>query len=231
MQHLALIMDGNRRWAVENKLSTVFSGHRKGVDSVKIAGEFCIEKGIKYASFYTFSLENFKRSEEEKNYIFNFIAETLERDRDEFIKKGIRLKFCGDRSLFPKVTLPAIERIEKATEHLSALTAQFLFCYGGQQEIVAATRAIAQKVALGELKPEQITKELFETFLWTSGAPEPDLIIRTGSENRLRLSNFITYQSAYSEFVFLNKFWPDLTKSDLEDCYNNFLGARRNFGK
>lgn len=231
MRHLALIMDGNRRWAKQNKLDTVFSGHRKGVDSVKLAAEFCLEKGIEYVSFYTFSLENFKRADDEKNYIFNFIAQTLDQEREAFVKRGLRLRFIGDRSRFPAVALPAIERIEQATAHLTKLTANFLFCYGGQQEIVAAAQSIAQKVAAGELKPEQVTKELFENNLWTAGMPDPDLIIRTGSEDRPRLSNFFSYQSAYSEFIFLNCFWPELTKQHLQDCLDRFNTVQRNFGR
>jgi len=193
MQHLAIVMDGNRRWAKKNKMD-VFLGHSKGgVDAAIRTIEFCLDRGISFLSLYTFSLENFKRSETEKTFLFNLLADEGEKHLQEFAKKGVKIRFVGDRSLFPKNVLKVCNNLEEQTKNLSNLTLNILFCYGAQQEIVSGVRALLRKIKSGFLKEEDINKEELERCLWTNGSPEPDLIIRTGGTKRL--SNFLLYQS------------------------------------
>lgn len=227
LNHLACIMDGNRRWARKNDLKP-WEGHKVGIEVARSVVEFCIEKNIKYLSLYTLSPENFRRSAEEINYIFELMAKEAQKGTDEFIKNGIRVRFLGDRSLFPKELLPMLEQIEKETAHCSTLNLTFLFCYGGRQEIASAVKNIAQKVKDGILKEDDITPELVSKHLWTGEIPDPDLIIRTGYVSRL--SNFLLYQAAYSELYMLDCFWPEFTKEHLEEAYNAFSKSERRFG-
>lgn len=227
LQHLGCIMDGNRRWAKERGMVPWY-GHAEGVEAVRRAVEFCIEKKIKYLSLYTFSLENFRRSQEENSYLFKLMVQEAEKGTEEFKKYGIRLRFIGDRSLFPEQLIPLLDRVEKETAHLDTLQVNFLFCYGGRQEIASAAKNIARKVKSGELKEDDITPELMSRHLWTADIPDPDLIIRTGSFSRL--SNFLIYQAAYSELYILDCLWPDLTKEHLQEAYDAFMNCKRNFG-
>lgn len=226
MQHLAMIMDGNRRWAKENGISAVYGEESKR--SVRLAMEFCIKKSIKYLSLYAFSLENFNRSQTEKKLIFKLMLEVLVAELPELIKQGIKICFVGDRTVFPKNVLPAIEGAEKKTAHLDKLTVNILFCYGGKQELASAVKAIAKKVQDGELDINEITEDTIQDSLWTAGTPNPELIVRTSGT--MRLSNFLTYQSAYSELAFLKCHWPELTEDHLEKCTRDFLDTKRNFG-
>jgi undecaprenyl diphosphate synthase len=228
MQHLAIIPDGNRRWAAKNKLKSVF-GHKKGLDAVKVAIKVCIKNGIKYLSIYTFSLENFNRSEEEKSYLFELLINELAAQLPEFKKEGIRIRFIGDKNYFPRGVFQTIQTAEQETKDLDRLNLNLLFCYGSKGEIVHATRSLAQKVKSGEIKVEDIDENTLSNFLWTSGMPDPDLIIRTSGLSRL--SNFLLYQSAYSEFMFLDCFWPEVNEPILQKCVDNFTQIQRNFGK
>ncbi len=227
MKHLALIMDGNRRWAKKQGLLS-WRGHGKGVDTVKKVIEFCIRKKIAYLSLYTFSIENFKRSPEELVFLFDLLATEAEKNLDSFIRNGVRICFVGDRSLFPESMNPVIERLEKATEKLNTLHVSLLFCYGGQQEIISGIKNLVRKVQAGLLTEDQISDDVFKTFLWTSGVPEPELIIRTGGHRRL--SNFLLYQAAYSELYFLDCLWPELEVQHLEKALDQFEQQQRNFG-
>ncbi len=228
IQHIAFIMDGNRRWAVKQGLAAVL-GHKHGVDSVRRVVEFCLKKGIPYVSLYTFSLENFKRAEEEKSYLFGLIVKEAAKGVDEFVEQGVRIRFLGDRSLFPESVLSSCEILEQQTAHMNKLTVNFLFCYGGRQEIVAGVKSVAQKIQRGELTVDAINEDLFGRELWCGNQPDPDLIVRTGGEQRL--SNFLLYQSAYSELMFLDCFWPDISVADLENLYETFMARKRRFGK
>ncbi len=228
MQHLAIIPDGNRRWAAQNKLESFF-GHKKGLGPVESAIKVCIKNSIRYLSFYTFSLENFKRSENEKNYLFNLLADNFAHKLPELITNGVRVRFIGDRSLFPEKIQTIAHQTEEQTQHLSTLNVNLLFCYGATAELTQAVRNIAQKVKDGLLAPEQITQDTLRTSLWTAGIPDPDLIIRTGGLTRL--SNFLLFQAAYSELSFLDCYWPDITEEKLENCIERFKQTQRNFGK
>lgn len=227
LTHLACIMDGNRRWA-KKRGWVPWYGHKEGVEAVRRTVQFCLEKKIPYLSLYTFSVENFKRDPEENHYLFSLMVKEAEKGLDEFKKNGIRLRFVGDRSLFPSQLIPLLENAEKETAENSNLTVVFLFCYGGRQEIYAAVKEIADKVSSGEIIREHITPELLDKTLWTGDLPDPDLIIRTGGFSRL--SNFLLYKAAYSEFCFLDCLWPDLTLEHLQKAYDDFLECKRNFG-
>lgn len=228
MQHIAFIMDGNRRWAKKQGLAAVM-GHSKGVDSVRRVIEFCLKKGIAYTSLYTFSLENFKRSDEEKAYLFDLMVKEVAQGIDEFISQGVRIRFVGDRALFPTSVQASCHEVEEKTAHLRALTVNVLFCYGGRQEILAGVKSIVRKIQAGELAENDINEASFKQELWCGDCPDPDLIVRTGGEQRL--SNFLLFQSAYSELMFLDCLWPDISLADLEQVYEAFMGRHRRFGQ
>lgn len=229
MQHLAMIMDGNRRWARSKKLEAVTMGHRKGVDSIHTAIEFCLKNEIKYLSLYAFSLENFRRIRTEKEYIFKLLVEMVEKKLPDFLKQGIRISFLGDRGMFPKITKKAIELVERETKYLNKLTVSILFCYGGRQELVAATKKIAEKVRNGAIRLDDINEDVLRQSLWKTNLPDPDLIIRTGGQSRL--SNFFTFQSAYSELMFVDFYWPELTEAHLQQCMDNYSYIQKNLGR
>lgn len=229
MQHLAMIMDGNRRWARENKLKTLSLGHKKGMENIKKVVKFCLKKEIKHLSLYAFSLENFKRDEKEKKYLFKILTDSLRNDIDEFIENGVKIRFVGDRTYFPKEVSAIILESEKKTEHLEKLCLNVLFCYGSKQEIVCAVRRIAKKVQDGKLSSHDINEDVLRKEMWLNGTPDPDLIVRTGK--KCRLSNFLLFQAAYSEFMFLDCYWPEVDEQCLEKCIDTFYGTQRNFGK
>ncbi|HSC25549.1 MAG TPA: polyprenyl diphosphate synthase [Candidatus Babeliales bacterium] len=228
IKHLACIMDGNRRWAMKQGLTSWF-GHKKGLETVHHVIDFCLQKKILYLSLYAFSIENLQRSSAEQRYLFEILAQEALQDIEELKSKNICIKFIGNRDLFPESVIPVCKKIESETMLGTSLHVNFLLCYGGQQEIVAATKSIAVKIAQGELHPADITQEVFESFLWTARAPSPDLVIRTGGDRRL--SNFLLFQCAYSEFYFLDCLWPDISFLDLDSALTYFTTCRKNFGK
>ena len=227
MQHLAIIPDGNRRWAAQNKLESFF-GHKKGLEAVRSAIKVSIKNGIKYLSFYTFSLENFKRGDEEKSYLFSLLSGEFKKWTPELITQKIRIKFLGDTHYFPSGIRSTIKELEEQTKDGNVLQLNLLFCYGAQQEIVSAVQALAQQVKAGTLDVNSIDVDMVKNSLWTAGMPDPDLVIRTGKVTRL--SNFLLYQSAYSEYLFLDSFWPEMTEEILESCLQKFPSIKRNFG-
>ena len=228
LNHLACIMDGNRRWATQQGLSSLF-GHKKGLDTIHLVIDFCLEYKISYLSLYTYSTENLKnRSCMEQDYLFGVLAQEAAQDLDEFKRKKLRMRFIGDRDLFPQSIRSLCEKIEKETVDGTALEVNFLLCYGGRQEIVDTTKRIAKKIASGELTENEITPEFFENNLWTAGSPSPGLIIRTGAQRRL--SNFLSYQSAYSELYFLDCMWPNISHQDLQAALIYYDRSKKNFG-
>lgn len=227
MRHLACIMDGNRRYAQAHGWKP-WIGHQRGVETVRTALEFCLVNKIPYLSLYTFSLENFKRSETEKNFLFDLIEAMAKRHLNELIEKDIKVKFVGDRDLFPVHVIPAFDDIESQTAHCSALQVNFLFCYGGQQEIVYAAKEIARKVKSGLLNESDINESLLVQHMWTADTPAPELVIRSGGSQRI--SNFLLFQSAYSEYYFTDQFWPALTLDDFKKAFEFFNASKRNFG-
>ncbi len=228
LTHLACIMDGNRRWAMRQGIASWF-GHKKGLDAVQRVIDFCLEKNIKYLSLYTFSIENLQRSVNEQKYLFEVLAQEALQDIETFKRKNISIRFLGDRTLFPATVRPVCETIEHETSAGNALQVNFLLCYGGRQEIVDAAKRLAVQINQGNVSLEDVTTDVFETFLWTSGIPSPDLIIRTGGQQRL--SNFLLFQCAYSELYFLDCLWPDISSTQLELALTYFDECRKNFGK
>lgn len=227
MKHLALIMDGNRRWAKRNGLRPWF-GHRRGAESIKQVVNFCLKKNISYLTLYTFSIENFKRSKEECAYIFEIIKNESLKHLDLFLEHGVCVRFIGDRTLFPESIMKAIYELEERTKDLKKLNLNFLFCYGGRQELIGGIKLLIGKIKQGILTEDAINEKELESCLWTRGIPEPELIIRTGGAHRL--SNFLLYQAAYSEFYFTDCLWPDIDEVHLQKACDAFELTQRNFG-
>jgi undecaprenyl diphosphate synthase len=227
IRHLALIMDGNRRWAKQRSLKP-WLGHDAGTQAVREVIEFCLEQAIPYTSLYAFSLENFKRSPEEVTFLFDIFIREAEKQAPTLQEKDVRVRFIGDRELFPEHVKDSIASIEEKTAACATLTVNLLFCYGAQQELVAAVKTIAIKVQQGLLALKDISVQTVADMLWTAGVPDPELIIRTGG--RQRLSNFLLYQAAYSELYFLDCLWPDIRKQHLDQALEQFKKEQRNFG-
>ncbi len=228
IKHLGVIMDGNRRWAKKSGLSP-WIGHRKGVEPVKATISFCLKHNIPYLTLYAFSLENFKRSQQELDFLFNTLAQEIaSKELGELFEQGIKVRFIGDRSLFPSQLVPIINDIEEKTAGGTRMELTILFCYGGRQELFEAAKKLAHEVKEGRVDSSMITQKDFEACLWTGNLPTPELIIRTGG--MCRLSNFLPYQAAYSELYFLKCFWPDITEDHLIDALLWLKDRPRNFG-
>ncbi len=227
IKHLAIIMDGNRRWAKKRKQLAQY-GHQHGMTTFKLLIDYCLKRGIEMVSVYAWSLENFKRSPEEIQNIFKIMTEESEKALPELVKNGVKIRFVGDQKCFPESVRSTIERLEQSTKEGTKLTLNILFCYGGKQEILSAVKNIVKDVKAGKLK-DIPSEEIFKKYLWTEDIPDPDLIIRTGGVKRL--SNFLTYQTAYSELYFTDRFWPDITAKDLDAAIKEFAQSERRFGK
>ncbi|MBV8660720.1 MAG: di-trans,poly-cis-decaprenylcistransferase [Candidatus Dependentiae bacterium] len=222
--HLACVMDGNRRWATRQGLLP-WNGHRAGMKTVETAIAFCLQHQIPYLSLYTFSLENFKRSQQERSFLFDIVVQQAEAYLPKFIEQGIKIKFVGELQLFPESVQKICARVQDQTVNGTKLQVNLLFGYGARQEIFSVAKLLAQQMLAGI----EITQELFESNLWTAGTPDPDLIIRTGGVQRL--SNFLLYQSAYTEIRFLETLWPDLTEAEILNSVMSAVQAQKNVGK
>lgn len=228
LNHVGIIMDGNRRWAKQQGLNPQ-CGHKKGCDPLRYSIELCLERSIPYLTVYAFSLENFKRPKEELDYLFGVIAkELVSTDLMKLYDRGVRVRFYGDRAQFPDQLVSLIAEVEEKTKNNTTMQLGILVCYGGLQEITAATKKIAADVASGKIAIENITDALFQTYLWTAELPSPDLIIRTGGAKRL--SNFLVYKSAYSEILFVDDFWPAMSKERLGKILDAFNKVERRYG-
>jgi len=231
LEHIAIILDGNRRWANENELNP-WLGHKKGAETVEQLLDWCEELNVKFITLYTFSTENFRRKPDEIDEIMKITEEKFRKlITDERIHKNkVHVKVIGRTNLLPESLQQLIADVEKATAHYDNQFLNFAIAYGGRAEIVDAARAIAEKVKAGEMEPQDIQESTFEKFLYTSHMPkqEPDLIIRTSGEERL--SGFLLWQSAYSELVFLDVYWPDFRLIDLLRSMRTFQKRKRRFG-
>ncbi len=229
-QHVGFIMDGNGRWAKQRGLPRS-EGHKEGAKNFRRIGEYAGDLGIKYVTFYAFSTENWRRPEMEVNAIMelfaSYLQEVIERI-DENIQKGIRLKFIGDRNGISPELLALMDYTEKLTENQSKLTLNIAINYGGRHEIATAVKNIAKNVSDGTINVDSIDEKLISDYLYTANQPEPDLIIRPSGE--YRLSNFLTWQSAYSELWFSDILWPDFTTDDFNDALRAFEKRNRRFG-
>lgn len=220
-------MDGNRRWA-KKKGWLPWYGHKEGVEAAKRVIQFCINNNITYLSLYTFSIENFKRPVTEIKYLFNNIVSQAATIIQELQEKGVCARFIGDRLQFPESIRTTCDEIEQKTANGRVLQLNLLFCYGARQEIIAAVKKIIKEINQGKQTEQELTPDVFSSYLWTEAMPDPDLIIRTGGATRL--SNFLLYQAAYSELYFLDCLWPDITENHLKKATLFFEQSKRNFG-
>ncbi|MCL2359990.1 polyprenyl diphosphate synthase [Candidatus Bathycorpusculum sp.] len=230
-EHIAIILDGNRRWASGQALNP-WLGHEKGAETVEQLLDWCLKLNVKFVTLYTFSTENFTRNSKEIEEIMRIAQEKfLKLLTDERIHKNkVHVKVIGRTSLLPDGLQRRIADVEKATAGYTNQFLNFAFAYGGRAEIVDAARVIAEKVKAGELEPEDIHESTFEKYLYTSHMTkqEPDLIIRTSGEERL--SGFLLWQSAYSELAFLDVYWPDFRFIDLLRAIRTFQNRKRRYG-
>ncbi len=225
-QHIAIIMDGNGRWAKQRGLPRT-AGHAAGAESFRRIANYCRSLGIRYLTVYAFSTENWKRSQEEIAGIMRLLRRYLEEALQDMEKNRVRFRFFGDLSRLS----PALQKLcLDAQNRSSEYDVQVNFClnYGGRDEIVQAARQFALQVAAGERKPEDLTEDLFEHYLYSAGIPDPELVIRPSGEKRV--SNFLLWQSAYSEYVFMNVLWPDFTPEHLDQAIAEYHRRNRRFG-
>ncbi len=232
-QHLAVIPDGNRRCA-SRLMEKPWKGHEWGFLKLEKLFNWCRETGIKIVTFYTLSLENLQsRPKEEIEFLFLLARKELNNileDKDNFVNKNrIRVSFFGNIHLIPKDIQEVIKNVEKKTKSYSDYFCNLAVAYGGRQEIISACRNIGFLVQSKKLRPEDIDEKIFRHNLQTNGFPYPDLIIRTGGEKRL--SNFLPFQSTYSELMFLDTFWPELTKKEFIAALKDYAQRQRRFGK
>lgn len=226
--HIAIIMDGNRRWAKEKGYPTQM-GHKKGAEVLENTIKYCNEKGIKYLTVYAFSTENWKRTEDEISTIMVLFEKYL----DKFIAmsdlENIKLRVLGNVEKLPPKIKEKIEKMYEKTKNNTGLNFNIAFNYGGRDEIVRATKKIAQDILDKKIKIEDITEDTISDNLYTHGQDDPDLVIRTSGE--LRISNFLPWQIAYSEFLFLDKYWPEFTNDDIDKAIEIYSNRHRRKGK
>ena len=225
--HVAVIMDGNGRWAKARGLPRT-AGHKKGVDAVRRTVQAARELGIGYLTIFSFSSENWRRPEEEVSDLMQLLRFYLRSEIAELHKGGVRLRVIGDRSRLSMDIVQLIEKAEALTGDNRALTLVVALSYGSRQEITQAARRLAEEVRDGRLDPAAIDEQALSDRLFTADIPDPDLIVRTSGEKRI--SNFLLWQAAYVEFVFLDTLWPDFTKRDLETAVEEFYRRERRFG-
>ncbi|MFV1849876.1 MAG: isoprenyl transferase [Thalassospira sp.] len=226
-RHVAIIMDGNGRWA-RGRGRPRTMGHRAGVDAVRRTIEASCHLGIEYLTLYGFSTENWKRPETEVSDLMGLLRLFLKKELATLHKNGIKIRIIGDRTRFADDIRDLLAKAEAQTRENTRLNLTIALSYGARAEITDAMREIAAKVATGELSPSDISEDLIEQHLSTAGIPDPDLLIRTSGEQRI--SNFLLWQSAYTEFVFEDVLWPDFDRSHLEQAIDNFAGRERRFG-
>ena len=227
-QHIAIIMDGNGRWAKEQGKLRVF-GHQNGVGAVRAASEACAELGVKYLTLYAFSTENWNRSQFEVDALMKLLSKTMLEELKTLNNNNIRLNAIGDLERLPKSNYEALMKTIDETKNNDRMTLTLCLSYSGRWEIAQAAKKIAEKVKSGEINIEQIDEKCFSNFLSTNDMPDPELLIRTSGEERI--SNFLLWQLAYSEFYFTEKFWPDFGKEDLYEAIVNYQNRERRFGK
>ncbi|HUH49791.1 MAG TPA: isoprenyl transferase [Mycoplana sp.] len=225
--HVAIIMDGNGRWANVRGLPRSM-GHRKGVEAVREAVRTAAEAGIGYLTLFAFSSENWSRPESEVSDLMGLLKTFIRRDLETLHSENVRIRVIGDRSNLRSDILPLLLEAEERTRGNTSIQLVIAFNYGSRDEIARAVRTIAGDVAAGQLHPADVTPELISARLDTADIPDPDLIIRTSGEERL--SNFLLWQAAYSELMFIPDFWPDFSRATFLDALANFAGRERRFG-
>ncbi len=226
-KHIAIIMDGNGRWA-EKKFMPRIMGHRAGVKTVRKVVEFCVKEEIEVLSLFAFSSENWRRPKKEVNMLMELFMGTLQSQVDKLDKNNIRLHIIGDKSAFSEKLQKQIAIAEQQTENNSGLNLVIAANYGGRWDITQAVQKISEQVVNGELQASDISEEIINQNLTTAHLPEPDLFIRSGGEERI--SNFLLWQLAYTEFYFTETLWPDFDQAQLNDAVTSFKKRQRRFG-
>lgn len=228
LQHIAVIMDGNRRWAKLHNLPSAF-GHKKGVDSLKKVVRACDDFGIKYLTVYAFSTENWHRTKEEVRFLMDLLAKTLGDELDELHQNNVVIRFLGDISQLSKKLQDVVSNAEEKTKNNSGVNLQIAFNYGARDEILKAVKSISKKVLDKKLNIDDITEDTISNELYTKDIPNPDLLIRTGGEKRI--SNYLLWQIAYSEILVVDEFWPEFDKNSLAKAVEEFNLRNRRFGE
>ena len=227
--HIAIIMDGNRRWARKRLLPTNM-GHKEGANTLEKIAKYCNKIGVKYLTVFAFSTENWRRSEEEVGYLMDLLANTISDFDKRFDDSDVRIKLVGDINRLPEKLQNGIRHVEEKTKDKRGLTVNVAINYGGRPEIINATKQIAEDYKNGKIKSlDEIDEDTFSKYVYTNGDPDPDLIIRTAGE--IRMSGFLTWQGVYSEMYFTNVLWPDFDEKELEKAIDEFNNRKRNFGK
>ena len=226
-RHIAIIMDGNGRWAVERNQPRV-AGHRAGARSVRDIVTECAKLGIKALTLYSFSIENWKRPATEVDALMSLYLEYLAKERQELLDNNVRFIQIGRREGLPENVLRAMDETIAATAHCTGLTLALALNYGSRSEITDAVRAIARKVKSGQIAPEAIDESVISNHLYTAGLPDPDLLIRTAGE--LRVTNYLLWQISYAEIHVRKRHWPDFRVGDLHEAIRDYAGRNRRFG-
>jgi undecaprenyl diphosphate synthase len=226
-RHIAIIMDGNGRWAKKRGLPRI-AGHREGVESVRDIVEACGQLGVEYLTLYTFSTENWKRPQEEVSLLMRLLLTALRDETDRLYSNNVRVRTIGDIQALPEEVQAELRDAARKTAENTGLTLMLALSYSGRWELTQAVKAIAQEAAEGKLRPADITEAVVAEHLTTSYAPDPDLLIRTSGE--LRLSNFLLWQVAYTELYVTPKFWPAFRRGDLYEAIVAYHGRERRFG-
>ncbi|MEZ5939107.1 MAG: isoprenyl transferase [Hyphomonadaceae bacterium] len=225
--HVAIIMDGNGRWARARGLPRA-AGHKEGVEALRRAVDAAQEFGIQHLTVFSFSTENWRRPQAEIDALFDLLRIFVRRDLDRLHRAGVRVNILGSRAGLSDELLGLIDECMNRTKNNKAMVLNVAFNYGGRAEIVEAARRLASKAAAGEIQPEDIDETTFARSLWTADMPDPELLIRTGGE--FRISNFLLWSAAYSEMIFLDIRWPDFTREHLADAIKSFQRRVRRYG-
>ena len=227
-QHIAVIMDGNGRWAKAHGLQRL-NGHRNAIKAVRDTVEACAELGVKYLTLYTFSTENWNRPQDEVGGLMELLSTTIDSETETLLKNGVRLNAIGDLDKLPKATRCKLDEAIMKTAEGTSTTLTLALSYSGRWDITQAMRRMAEAVRQGELAPESVRQETIGRYLSTAGMPDPELLIRTSGE--LRISNFLLWQTAYTELYFTNTLWPDFDKEELYKAIVDYQSRERRFGK
>lgn len=225
--HVAIIMDGNGRWAQKRNLPHM-AGHNAGMLAIKEIVKASSSLGVKHLTVYAFSTENWKRSQEEVNGIFKLLIIYIEKELRELHENNVKVRVLGDYGKLPQDAVKSLERSLETTRNNTGLQFNIALNYGGRDEILRAVRKLADDIEAGSLRSEEITEEMITENLYTAGIPDPDMIIRTSGE--MRLSNYLLWQCAYSEFVFTDVLWPDFSREEFEKTIEIFQNRKRRFG-
>ena len=229
MKHIGVIMDGNRRWAKKNAID-LYRGHDKGANTFGHLCEWCLQAKVEFLTVYAFSTENWKRTDKEIHHLFGLMEKYFLEEKTRCVEKGIKINVIGERDRFSSRVMSVIQSMEEATKNCTKLKVQIALSYGGRNEIIRAVQKIATEVANGKLDTKNITEESFASYLDTSDFPDVDLVIRTGGAENRRLSNFLPWQTVYSELFFSDLLWPDFSQEEFTRAIDYYRSVKRKLG-